>query len=1008
MMGRPDVFNRVDCSGPCASRSPYLWLAMLLCVSELLGGVACSDRQSPRASKARVPAVASSGAGTPPAPIVQRTLSNDATTVAWTTSLGPGGAEIPPWPSPPTDEEASLGFSRLLGVIFPPERNEILLVGVREEPDPPLVFDELVDALAVSLRALPGAPGVSIDPTGPQLSRGLRENDPMAVRYIGGDRDTIVGQVTFEADRLMKNLSLGMDNVSKNPVTSAVPGYRNELDLSLDSPGGGREEWHRFWIEQVDSPLRVSRDGRAVLLDTRLGVRTEYMQVADGRLVSGNRAPSRTAAQFAGHLTERYRDYAREFRVYQDLQAFAQMTALAEAMTSDSVPRELAEARSAVDVEWLANDYSIRATDTPATTPAVVARKARRSGNTEHTVVLTGGVDLAPKVRYLRGDADASQLQQDVLADAARSPGKHFWTTRSAGRTIAVTRRRLVGSTVRLWQTDMTVGPLRFERESTGPEREGELGRHWRVRLPELHFSTEAVELESMGRMPRSVAFTATSGKVTTLARHARLRMPGLPETSGFMNATGRRRELYLFRNRFLLTDGEPRFVSVDNGPLQMELLGDVTVVEFSATAPHRPQKITTSGSDVEVLWRDNRFEGYRARTGESIKVRYDERGRIVGLRGSDGQVVDYRFDADGRLRAVVDAEGRSISYRLPDDGGMPTGVWAEFPGMTGGARISHGRLEIGPTDWTTLLKDSATLSSNDTTFVALREAPAGAAQDYDVSVGGKVLPPQGNLGRQVEAVLSTETGGVVSKGLKSLADAIAGRSNVVIVGPPGIRSDLARALETLAPRLGLSGAGHEVSISTASDARLAAKNLASDRRGGRGYEYLPVSGGLEPDIKASLDRLPRGSTSAGLIIVSGHLPAVTAAVTRLSEEGRLKGRTVLLITCGSYGDGVPDILLRDGDARQVITFDQPINQRFLEPLVAGIQSSLARSGSGASDVKRAIDGAIDEMRRGNLSPLLKKDDVKVLELRRRQIGDMSAPGESGFQPRPVGRRWLA
>jgi len=86
-----------------------------------------------------------------------------------------------------------------------------------------------MDDLSVAVNSVYGGndPGVSIGTEASEYP-GL-----MKVRYDGATIDTEFGKVMFDADRLLKCLDMGYDNITHQPVSSSVPGYQNMIQREL-------------------------------------------------------------------------------------------------------------------------------------------------------------------------------------------------------------------------------------------------------------------------------------------------------------------------------------------------------------------------------------------------------------------------------------------------------------------------------------------------------------------------------------------------------------------------------------------------------------------------------------------------------------------------------------------------------------------------------------------------------------------------------------------------------
>src|SRR5262249_28071343 len=98
------------------------------------------------------------------------------------------------------------------------------------------------------------SPGVSIDPGS--------EIRTMKVRYFGQVEQTQLGMSLFEADRTLKLMSTGFDNLNCSRWTGMPPGIVPELELlsndyrSRGEEAFGKAHWHRFWLEYSDSSVK--------------------------------------------------------------------------------------------------------------------------------------------------------------------------------------------------------------------------------------------------------------------------------------------------------------------------------------------------------------------------------------------------------------------------------------------------------------------------------------------------------------------------------------------------------------------------------------------------------------------------------------------------------------------------------------------------------------------------------------------------------------------------------
>ena len=152
----------------------------------------------------------------------------------------PGPVQVPPVQDPRvsgtplSSQEADLGgvslhkaaqfigsITDIMGAVYDSDAGQVVLIGESNKSLPPMEFDDL----AVAVRAIyglggrvPEDPGISIDWNEENTKKLKKEKydrlSPMPVRYLGHTGNTRFGQTLFEADRLLKCLILGRDNLS--------------------------------------------------------------------------------------------------------------------------------------------------------------------------------------------------------------------------------------------------------------------------------------------------------------------------------------------------------------------------------------------------------------------------------------------------------------------------------------------------------------------------------------------------------------------------------------------------------------------------------------------------------------------------------------------------------------------------------------------------------------------------------------------------------------------------
>ena len=932
--------------------------------------------------------------------------------LSWTTPFGPGRAVVPqlggslaPVSLAFGKESAAVGpewFSRLTAVVFPPDGNEVVFVGVFDKDLPRLDPRELLDAFVVALRSVVSggqAPGVTIEPLPEQLARGLREDDLMEVRYFGDSDETGMGHVAFEADRLMKCLSLGKDNISKAAFDPGVEGHKNELDLQGNAEQHRSQSWHRFWIEPAFANVGQSTDGRAFRVDVSLAVLTKYMIIRNGRLEDDkNHLPEPSAKKFADQLTQRYDDYAKKLPIFAKLSALAALTSVAEALrpspTSDS---DKQRPRPTIDLRPLLDAHQVTAVKTVVSTPAtimlreetIVAKQGKGKREVKHIRQLTGGVTLKPKNRHKLKDLQTDDLARDVLA--ARPPNRDTWKANSQGAeylACAVRPRR----EQQLQQEDLRAGPLVFERDyvATGPAEE--FGTGWRLRRPVLHISRKMADFELLGRIPESVRIEFRPGDSIVLGRAGRVSLPDAQgvnrEAPAYLSADGSAR-LVLYSNVWIYLEGEVQFRSLNDGPFVPVLQPGARMLRFSAKDDHLVESFQDAQRSLTFTSDGNRLVQVADEVGHWIKLRYDDHGHCSAASSSDGGSVRYRYDAGGRLRSLFNEGNQRVTYSYGDMSGRVVAVGGNVSPAADLPTTAQFAIHADPQP-----SEGARLGDS-ATIVARLERQNNDKPAYVLKFGEETIDLDLNL--VVEGMLNGDESDRATATLlikeQILNRAVAGRKNLVIAGSILDKQNyLALALRQVSRNSTL-----ELSISTAVDTDRAVKNLKDGQFiGGKASVYV-LDDKLDSDVKTKIKERVDESRDSNVVIVIGDSNDVN--YKKLLEQhanGQLAGKHVVVIACATTKQPADLILPLLGDsyrARSVTSFAQPISQWLLPALLEGMQSRLkAQTGRSMrpADILQLLDETVRDIQQlppKSFHPSVDEKDVNVLLFRHQQLG---------------------
>ena len=322
-------------------------------------------------------------------------------------------------------------------------------------------------------------PGVSIDP-GP--IRNVSD-----VRYIGKVRNTRLGWVMFEADRILKGYTMGEDNLTGQPMSMDLPGFHTVMDLmkGQSHPAGISM---RFWF--VPGEIRAKRAGDALVFENSdkipIRVETEYLNPG----LRGQADPF--ARQFADYVTEHYDDFAKKHPVLKDLREYAKMVAIAKYLKERGVPltwfalahRNERGARSTpeqtpsfkVNVWWGGVNLDARATTVNAWAgvhellgPSITANDGNAppsvsAGSQQPSTDVPRAMAFVPTVQFSYADTTFTTLQMPATVTTAAGRDLTFQTD------AAIVGRAPVVELVRYYDKSH--------------RQDGEFGRGWRLLKP--------------------------------------------------------------------------------------------------------------------------------------------------------------------------------------------------------------------------------------------------------------------------------------------------------------------------------------------------------------------------------------------------------------------------------------------------------------------------------------------------------------------------------------------
>jgi RHS repeat-associated protein len=570
-----------------------------------------------------------------------------------------------------TSQAMLTGFEKLLSARFDPDTGGLLVVtdqGEVELPDVDLcMFTSVLKAVYAGT-----VPGVSIG-TVPAPAPGLQ-----GVEYFGLD-NTYAGWVAFEADRLLKGLSIGWDNCDSDlalveDTFANVPGYTSLMDRYFETVEHDvdNESHTRMWFYPGRIEIGLSDDGKTmvfheeelkVLTETALNFDDLGTQLCDidadcldNRMCHQGFCVDREAVEFASHFTEHFDEFAATRPVFGELK---------RVMRIASIARFLHDHGAEIDVSWLEDQAECRY-PTPYATCEYGRALTRWDGNTGYQIRMVGGVEMRIQNNETPDDAFAQEVTGelmgggpdqtspfDVLLDSNTSDG--------VARPLSLNRTPKDGDFSKI-ETDLVVAvpgdvPLRLDRYyhsfDATPSVAGR-GFHiepYRLRLttPRQSYLVEGEE-EPRTAHPQLALVDRTRGSETTFD------LRGFGEDDVVVYGHGSGEQYVLIEGN----NGGTRFYEV--------LLPSGHVLRFFA-----------DGQLLQVLGRLEVEEGTRA------GFHYEWEDNLpVAITHSSGSKIVLSYDAERRLTQAEalnpdgETDGRSVSYVHDDDRLVEATDWTD------------------------------------------------------------------------------------------------------------------------------------------------------------------------------------------------------------------------------------------------------------------------------------------------------------------------------------------
>ncbi|MBI3317295.1 MAG: hypothetical protein HYZ85_04755, partial [Candidatus Omnitrophica bacterium] len=537
-----------------------------------------------------------------------------------------------------------LSIKDITGVTYDPVTGQVVLLGEAGGTVPEIPMDYLITAL----KAVFGSeedPGVTIEakknPDGtPDWSQ------PLDVTHFANIEDTELGWVVYEADRLMKSITQGKDNITQSTVTedgydisesniqSRILGFKTLLTRWTESGETGQDRYSRLWFLPKEMKLVRSDSRDAFVFDNNsVELRTELIN-------SGNGNVDPDAQAFADFFTEHYDQFAELYPIYEELKKAARAVALAKFILDHNIP---------VDLNWLAT-ASLVAHPTPRITPV--------GQNSNDTTGIIGGVTMdfinSENFTYL----------PDTLENAAGL------RTNSLGERLSDLET----------QWNFSSGSALYDASafSFAPTRkDGNFS--WRER--DLGFSTAGDFDLSWLRFYDS--FNTSQTQLGFGWRFAPYTIETTEKSQSYV-FSGSTRDLF------------PRLRFIDRIHQMTETMF-LTGFFSDGTPVYRPE-----GKDTSTYLTMNAEGSFTVRYQDRKKVQFLSDGRLDNLEDQNGNQIQYSYDAAGKLISISDVASQRALNLVYDAAGRVSAVnGPENKNISYAYDVNTGDLETSTESWT-------------------------------------------------------------------------------------------------------------------------------------------------------------------------------------------------------------------------------------------------------------------------------------------------------------------